>query len=102
MKPARRHSRKPLPSFRSGSAFDRFVETHDLADYWDEFEEAEPIELARSLARRIDRAARRKQLISLRLETWQIRAAKALAARRGVPYHAVIRHWIDEGMRADR
>ncbi len=97
---ARKRSRR-LPAFQAASAFDRFAETHDLADYWDEFEEVdEPVELARPLAREIDRRARRKQLISLRIETWQLRVAKAEAARRGTPYHAVLRDWISQGMRA--
>src|SRR5438309_2304929 len=84
-------SRKPLPRFSAASEFDRFVETHDLASYWDEFEEADRLELKPELATRIGRRAHRKKLISLRLDEWQLRAAKAIAARRKIPYHAVLR-----------
>ncbi len=94
---------KRLPDFRSESEFIRFVETHDLADYWDSFEEVEdPIEIDPRLARAIDRRSRRKELISIRLENWQIRLAKATASREKIPYHAVIRRWIDEGIRKRR
>jgi hypothetical protein len=89
-----------LPAFRSDAAFVQFVETHDLADYWESFKEVEdPVELDPKLARTIDRRSRRKQLISIRLENWQIRLAKATASREKIPYHTVIRRWIDEGIR---
>ena len=89
-----------LPKFRNQDEFIRFVETHDLADYWDEFEEvADPVELDTKLAKSIDRRARNKKLISIRLERWQIQLAKARAAREGVPYQSVIRRWISEGIR---
>jgi predicted DNA binding CopG/RHH family protein len=94
---------KRLPAFRSDAEFIRFVETHDLADYWDSFREVkDPIELDPRLARAIDRRSRRKQLISIRLENWQIRLAKATASREKIPYHTVIRRWIDEGIRKRR
>ena len=61
--PARKH----LPAFRSDAELVQFVETHDLAGYWDSFTEVEnPIELDPGLARTIDRRSRRK-LISIRL-----------------------------------
>jgi len=74
-----------------------------LADYWDSFEEVrDPVELDPKLVRAIDRRSRRKQLISIRLEAWQIRLAKATAARERIPYHAVIRRWIEEGIQRKR
>lgn len=91
---------RKLPEFRSQDEFVRFVETHDLADYWDEFEEVkDPVELDPKLAKSIDRRARNKKLISIRLEGWQIRLAKARAVKEGVPYQSVIRRWISEGIR---
>ena len=98
-----RPAAKRLPDFRSDAEFVRFVETHDLADYWDSFEEVEdPIEIDPRLARAIDRRSRRKKLISIRLENWQIRLAKATASREKIPYHTVIRRWIEEGIRKRR
>ena len=93
---------KTLRAFRSDADFVRFVETHDLADYWDAFVPVEPVQVDPKLAVKIDRRWRRKRLISLRLETWQIRLAKAVAAREGVPYHAVIRRWIERGIQTRR
>lgn len=93
--------RRRLPRFRSAEEFGRFAETHDLADYWDEFEEVkEPLELDPKLARMIDRSSKKKRLISIRLDAWQVQLAKAIAAKTGVPYHAVIRRWIAQGMRS--
>lgn len=93
---------KRLPTLRTDADFVRFVETHDLSDYWDAFEPVEPSAADPELAAAIDRRARRKKLISLRLETWQIRLARAVAAREGIPYHAVIRRWIDRGIQTRR
>jgi hypothetical protein len=101
-KPKRSKARQ-LPVFRSDKDFIQFVETHDLADYWGSFEEVqEPTHLDPRLAGAIDRRSRRKQLISIRLENWQIRFAKATAIRERIPYHAVIRRWIDEGIQKRR
>ena len=30
-----------LPTFKNDDAFADFVDTHDMADYWDEFEDVE-------------------------------------------------------------
>lgn len=103
MKHTRRTTRGRLPAFRARKDFVRFVETHDLANYWDEFEEVrEPLEVEPELARSIDRRVHRKELISLRLEGWQIRLARAVAARERIAYHAVIRRWIEEGLTGSR
>ncbi|MEK7866576.1 MAG: CopG family antitoxin [Planctomycetota bacterium] len=88
--------KRVLPKFRSAREFAKFAESHDLSEHWDEFEPVEEgVGLAPALARRIERRARAKKLISIRLEQWQIRLAKAAASREGIPYHAVIRRWID-------
>jgi predicted DNA binding CopG/RHH family protein len=90
---------RKLPKFKNEAEFIRFVETHDLADYWDEFEEVAPPVLDPKLVKAIDRRARNKKLISIRLEGWQLSLAKAKAAKEGVPYQSVIRRWISEGIR---
>lgn len=95
--------KKVLPKFRSAQEFARFVDTHDLSQHWDEFEPVEEgLELSSALSRRIERRARAKKLISIRLEEWQIRLAKAAAIHAGIPYHAVIRGWIDAYLRTRR
>jgi hypothetical protein len=92
---------RPLPTFRNEAEEAEFWATHDSADYWDEFQDVdEPLELDPELAQAIDRRSRRKTLVSLRLEAWQVRLARAVAARRRLPYHAVLRGWIEQGIRS--
>jgi predicted DNA binding CopG/RHH family protein len=92
---------KKLPRFRSEAEESEFWASHDSTEYWDEFEDVdETVELDPELARSIDQRTRRKQLISIRLESWQIRLARAVAARQGIPYHTVIRNWVSAGIHA--
>lgn len=97
---SKKSEKKKLPRFETEKQEAEFWSTHDSTDYWEEFQEVdEPIELDPELARAIDRRSKRKQLISLRLENWQVRLAKAMAARSGIPYHTIIRSWITAGIR---
>lgn len=92
-------SKKPrLPEFRSAEAFGRFVETHDMADYWDELGECDPIELSPALKHKIDREAQRMKLVALRLPPGQVQLAKASARRNGIPYSTQLRVWLTRGM----
>ena len=102
MKKKKLKKKKKLPRLESREKFVQFVETHDLSEYWDEFKEVEPLKLDTKLSQAIDQRAHRKKLISIRLETWQIRLAKAVAARERIPYHTVIRRWVEEGIRLRR
>lgn len=95
--------KKKVPRFRTEADEAEFWSTHDSAEYWDDLEKVlEPLELDPALERAIDRRARQKKIISLRLEDWQIRLARAIAAKRKVPYHSVIRGWIEQGIRGTR
>lgn len=91
---------KKLPRFKTERDEARFWATHDSVEYWSSFpEDRETLELDPELVRAIDSRAKRKQLISLRLEPRQVRLAKSVAVRQHVPYHTVLRNWIDLGMR---
>lgn len=79
----------------------RWFETHDTADFWDAFEPLTPLELPAEEKRRIGREARRRRLVTLRLDAEYIAAAKAVAARKGIPYLTQLRLWIGEGMRSE-
>jgi len=93
--------RKKLPRFKSEEEEADFWASNDSTEYWDTFAEMEEtLELEPTLAKAIARRARRKELISIRLETWQVRLARAIAARQGIPYHTVIRNWVSRGIRA--
>ena len=91
-----------IAKFKSDSGMARWFETHDTADYWDEFKEVEPIELDPQERRRIRREARRKRLVTLRLAPEQIAAARAVARRKGIPYLTQLRLWIHLGMANER
>lgn len=92
---------KRLPNFRSAEAFGWFVETHDMSDYWDQLEPAEPIELSPALKRKIDREARRMKLVALRLPPDQVHLARATARRNGISYSTQLRIWLTRGMAED-
>jgi hypothetical protein len=95
--------RKKVPRFKTETEEAEFWSTHDSTEYWDDLEKVlEPLELEPSLERSIDRRAKRKKIISIRLEDWQIRLARAIAAKRKVPYHSVIRAWVEHGIRSTR
>ena len=54
--------------------------------------------LAPELAEGIRERAK-KRLIAIRLPQWQIDGARELARRKKVPYQALMRGWIGEGLR---
>ena len=89
---------KKLPHFKTDGEFARFVDTHDLALYFDSMEKIDnAFTLAPGLAERIRQRAK-KRLIALRLPEWQISGARRVAKRKKVPYQALMRHWIGEGL----
>lgn len=97
-----RKARPRVPEFRSDEEMARWFETHDTADVWHEFEEVTPLSLPVEERRRILREARTRKLVTLRLDPDQIASARAIAARKGIPYLTQLRLWIREGMRRER
>jgi hypothetical protein len=92
-----------LPRFPSPDHEARFWSRVDSVDYWDLFHERdEPLELSPSLVRTIDQRSTSKRRVSLYLDAWTIRLARALAAREGIHSHDVFRRWVEEGIRAGR
>jgi predicted DNA binding CopG/RHH family protein len=89
---------KKLPHFKTDEEFGRFVDAHDMAQYFDSMEKIDAaFTLAPALAEQI-RLRAKKRLIALRLPEWQISGARRVAKRRKVPYQALMRHWIGEGL----
>src|SRR5207245_1198440 len=75
--------------FKDERAEAAFWATHDSTDYWDEFQDVEEaLELGPDLVGSIDRTARRKQLISIRLEAW---AGSPRSSRRRTARHSLSR-----------
>jgi predicted DNA binding CopG/RHH family protein len=80
--------RKKLPDMRgwSDEQIAQFWETHDSTEYVGQMEEARvELEIPEDF-----------RVISLRLDTEDIERAKRLARRKGVPYTALLRMWIQE------
>lgn len=89
-----------MPSGLSRRSESRFWDHHDFADYWAQMEGVN-VKVAHSFARGV-RAAARKRMIALRLADWQIEEAKRIAKELGVPYQALLRRWISQGILAQR
>ena len=91
---------KKLPDFKTNEEFGRFFETHSPLDYLHEFK-FERVDagmaLAPELAEKI-RLRAKKRLLALRLPEYQIAQAKKVAKKRKVPYQALMRRWIGDGL----
>jgi len=88
-----------LRNFNTSEEAAAFWDKHSLKDYIHEFESADEVfVLSPALAQRIRERAR-KRLISIRLAEWEIEKSKQIAKQRKMPYHALIRQWIDDGIR---
>lgn len=93
---------KKLPKFKTGEEEIRFIETHDMAPYWDQLEDVDAvIELAPAFERRI-RERMKKRLVAIRLAVWQIARAKEIAREKRVQYQRLLRDWISQGLRAEK
>jgi predicted DNA binding CopG/RHH family protein len=93
--------KKKLPQFKTSEEAARFWDTHSLTNYLHEFNEVdEMFVLSPALAREIRERAKRR-LVSLRLARWEIDRSKKIAQRKNVPYQALIREWIDDGIRRE-
>ncbi|OGR84127.1 MAG: hypothetical protein A2901_08900 [Elusimicrobia bacterium RIFCSPLOWO2_01_FULL_54_10] len=89
---------KKLPRFKSREEEAKFWETHSSSDYLEGLEDVTHLfTVAPELVHKIQQGAKKK-LISLRLASWEIDRAKAIAKRRHMPYQVLLRSWIDEGL----
>ncbi len=92
-----------LPRFSSTERESRFWRQADTVDYWDVFREtADSLDFAPSLVRAIDQRSTSKRRVSLYLDAWTIRLARALADREGVHSHEIFRRWVEDGIRVAR
>ena len=90
--------KKRLPGFKTDEEFSRFVDTHDMVPYLHDMERIDStLALSPELVEKI-RLRARKRLIALRLPEWQVSGARRVAKRKKVPYQALMRHWIGEGL----
>lgn len=92
---------KKFPRIKSARAFASFVREHDLGPYLEGMERVDQaIALAPELAEKIRERAK-KRLIALRLPLWQIDGARMIARKKKMPYQALLRAWIGEGLRQE-
>lgn len=92
-------AKKRTTQLMAEAAFARFVERHDLVPHLKEMELVDQtLALAPQLVERIRERAK-KRLIALRLPEWQIESARKIAKRKRVPYQALMRAWIGEGLK---
>lgn len=95
-------AKAPLPKFRSDKEAAEYLETHSVADLWDQLPVAKQSKPSKALEKSIrERHAAAKSPISIRLVPDQIAAAKKIAAAKSVGYQTQLRMWIAEGIRRE-
>lgn len=93
----------PLPKFANEEEEARYWETHSVAEIWDQLKPVRPFKLPPEQVKAIrERCQRRKQAISLRLESRQILQAKRIARRKSIGYQTQLRLWIAEGIQREQ
>jgi predicted DNA binding CopG/RHH family protein len=81
-----------LPDFKTDDEFFEFVETHDTANYWDEFESVSDVKIKRP----------NKKAITIRLYPYLIAETKKVAAQLGMPYQTLIGQWLAERLSQEK
>lgn len=95
-------AKAPLPKFGSDKAAAEYLETHSVAEVWNQLPEAKPARASKALEKSIrDRHAAAKRPISIRLDHEQIAAARRIASAKSVGYQTQLRMWIAEGIRRE-
>ena len=95
-------AKMPLPKFRSDKAAAEYLETHSVAEVWDQLPEGKQARPSAALSRSIrQRHTQAKSPVSIRLVPEQIEAAKRIAATKSVGYQTQLRMWIAEGIRRE-
>ena len=67
--------------------FTKFVEEHDIANYWNDFEDVD-IE--------VDIPIPTKKNITMKIYPYLLREVKSIAGKKGIPYQSLIQQWIAE------
>jgi len=80
-----------IPKFKSLEEERKFWDAHSISEFMDELKPVK-IEFSRP----------KKKLISLRLETQQIKSLKEVASHKGLGYLTLLRYWITERLSRER
>lgn len=90
---------KKLPKFKTKEEEAEYWMAHDTADFWSACENVKsPLEVSPNLLSDIKKRHEKTNAISIRLYPSQIRMAKAIAGKKHVPYQAMLRYLIEEGL----
>ena len=81
-------SKEPIPTFASREQEAEFWDSHDLADYWDDFEPAK-VRFSRNLT----------EGITIRFDPATLAKLRAEAKKRGLGATSLARMWILERLR---
>ena len=83
-----------IPDFESEEEEAKWWDSHSAFDHLGELEEVDiDFELAPAILER-HRKRHLKRQITIRLDQYQIDAARLLAKRKGMPYQTLLRAWI--------
>jgi hypothetical protein len=88
---ARRKAPEPIPEFRSREEEAEFWDTHDLADYWDQFKPIE-VRFSRNLS----------EPLTVRLDPTTLAALRSRAKEKGVAPSSLARIWLLERLQVER
>lgn len=90
---------KNLPKFKSQEEEADFWMEHDTSEFWNAFEDIkDPLELSPGLKASIRERHEKTKAISIRLYPSQLRMAKAVAGKKHIPYQALLRSIIGNGL----
>lgn len=97
---SKRKALKPIPDFKSLEEEANFWDTHDTTEYaWEDLDET--IEAAGPLKASVEKRRAERLAVLLKLEPRQLRATRRIAQRKGMSSNALIKAWIDEGLRRE-
>ena len=91
---------KTVPNFKSIQEEAHFWDTHDTTEYALEDVE-ETIEVVGPLKARIEKRRAERLATLLKLDPKQLHATLKIARQRGISSTALIKSWIDEGLRRE-
>ncbi len=93
--------KKRLPKLRDEKTVHAFWSKHSVTEFPADMEALdEKIQLAPELASRIQERMKKK-MIALRLELWQLKRTKEIAAKKHLPYQHLLRFWISQGLKRE-
>jgi len=96
----RQKALKPIPVFKSLKEEAHFWDTHDTTEYaWEDLDET--IEVGGPLKASVEKKRAERLAALLKLESKHLRATQRIARRKGTTSEALLKTWIDDGLRRE-